>query len=97
MPNHGSLVLSDLAAHYLTLVREPCGLRGHLNVARLIDKRGDAKLTTDHAPTHVNCDKARVVSPLHGYSLPRCPSAYLPIGVGKELPPTKASAECGWD
>jgi hypothetical protein len=61
MPSYGSLVLSDLAAHYLTLVREPCGLRGRLNVGRLIDKQGDAKLT-DRVPTHANCDKARVFS-----------------------------------
>jgi hypothetical protein len=62
MPSHGSLALSDLAAHNLTLVREPCGLRGRLNVARLIDNQGDAKLDVDHVPTHANCDKARVFS-----------------------------------
>lgn len=61
MPSYGSLVLSDLAAHYLTLVREPCGQRGRLNVGRLLDKQGDAKLT-DHAPTLANYDKARVFS-----------------------------------
>jgi hypothetical protein len=61
MPNDGSLVLSDLAAHYLTLVREPCRVSGRLSVARLIDKQGDAKLN-DHMPTLANCDKARAFS-----------------------------------
>jgi hypothetical protein len=62
MLSHGSLVLSDLAAHYLTLVREPRGRRLRLNVARLLGKQGDDKLTTDHAPTHANREKARVFS-----------------------------------
>jgi hypothetical protein len=62
MPSHGSLVVSDLAAHYLTLVREPYGVSGRLSVARLIDKQGDAKLTADHVPTQGNCDKARAFS-----------------------------------
>jgi hypothetical protein len=56
MPSHGSLVLSDLAAHYLTLVREPRGLRGRLNLARLLDKQGDAKVTDSGA---CKLDKAR--------------------------------------
>jgi hypothetical protein len=34
---------------------------GPLNVARLLDKQGDAKLTDD-MPTLANCDKARVFS-----------------------------------
>jgi hypothetical protein len=61
MPSHGSLVLSDLAAHYLALAREPSGWRGRHTVARLLDKRGDAKLT-DRIPTLANCDKARTFS-----------------------------------
>jgi hypothetical protein len=61
MPNHGSLVPSDLAARYLALVREPCGWRGRHDVARLLDKPGDAKLT-DRMPTVANCDKARTFS-----------------------------------
>ena len=56
-----SLVLSDLAAHYLTLVGEPRGRRRGLNVARLLDKQGDAKLA-DHMPTLANRDKARAFS-----------------------------------
>jgi hypothetical protein len=58
MPNHGSLVLSDLTAHYLALVREPCGRH---NVARLLEKRGDAKLT-DRMPTLANSEKAGAFS-----------------------------------
>jgi hypothetical protein len=61
MSSHGSLVLSDLAVHYLTLVREPCGRRRGLNVARLLDNKGDAKLA-DHMPTLANRDKARAFS-----------------------------------
>ena len=61
MPNHGSLVLSDLAAHYLTLVRESHGRRGRLNVARPLDKQGDGQLT-DRMPTFANCDMARAFS-----------------------------------
>jgi hypothetical protein len=61
MPNHGSLVVSDLATHYLTAVREPCGGRRRLKVAGLLDKRGDDKLTGP-MPTPANCDKARAFS-----------------------------------
>jgi hypothetical protein len=61
MSSHGSLVLSDLAAHYLTLVREPCGRRRGLNVARLLDKQGDAKLA-DQMPTLAHRDKVRAFS-----------------------------------
>jgi hypothetical protein len=57
MPNYGSLVLSDLAAHYLALVHEPCRRRGHLNVT-LLDKQGDDKLT-EHAAALANYEKAR--------------------------------------
>jgi hypothetical protein len=60
MPNHGSLVLSDLATQYLTAVREPCGRRGPLT-AHLLDKQGDAK-PADHTPSLRNCDKARAFS-----------------------------------
>jgi hypothetical protein len=57
MSSLGSLLISDLAAQYLTLVRETCGRRGRLNVARRLDKQGDAKLT-DHALTLTGPDKA---------------------------------------
>jgi hypothetical protein len=70
MPSHGSLAVSDLAAHYLTLVREPRGRRRGLNAGRLLDKQGDAKLT-DHVPTLANCDNARAFS-LYG----RCKARY---------------------
>jgi hypothetical protein len=58
MPSHGSLVLSDVASHYLMLGREPCGQRGGVKVARLLGKQGDAQLV-DHMPTVANRDKAR--------------------------------------
>jgi hypothetical protein len=61
MPSHGSLILSDVAAHYLTLVREPCGRRGRLNVAHLLDKQGDAK-PTNHTPSLRNRDNAGAFS-----------------------------------
>ena len=57
----GSLVLSDLAAHYFMLVREPCGRWRGLNVARLLNKQGDAK-HADHMLRLANRDKARAFS-----------------------------------
>jgi hypothetical protein len=59
MPSHGSLVFSNLAAQYLAFVREPYGRRGRLNLARLLDKQGDAKLT-DHMLA--NSDEVRAFS-----------------------------------
>jgi hypothetical protein len=61
MPNHGSLVLSDIAAQYLTPVSDPCRRRGPFNVARLLRKQGDPKFA-DHLPTLSNCDTARAFS-----------------------------------
>jgi hypothetical protein len=61
MPSHGSLVLSDLAAHYLTFVRDPSRRRGRLDVAGLLDKQSDAKLT-EQMPTLANCEEARAFS-----------------------------------
>jgi hypothetical protein len=59
MPSHGSLVLSDLTAHYLASVREPWRRRVRHNLARLLDKQGDAKLA-DHMVA--NCDTERAFS-----------------------------------
>jgi hypothetical protein len=59
MPSHGSLVLSDLTAHYLASVREPCGRRVRHNLARLLDKQDDAKLADRMV---ANCDTARAFS-----------------------------------
>jgi hypothetical protein len=54
----------------LAIICEPCGRRGRLNVARLLDKQGDAKLT-DHMPTPANCDM------VHAFSLyDRCKARY---------------------
>ena len=56
------LTLSDVRGPTLTIVCEPCGLRGRYNVERLIAKHGaDAKLA-DPLVTLTNCDKARSVS-----------------------------------
>jgi hypothetical protein len=48
----------------LAIICEPCGRRGRLNVARLLDKQGDAKLT-DHMPTPANCDMVYAFSLYH--------------------------------
>jgi hypothetical protein len=61
MPSHGSLVLSDLAARYLKLVREPRERQGSLDIPRIFDKRVDTQFI-DHMPTVVNRDKARAFS-----------------------------------
>jgi hypothetical protein len=61
MPNHCLLVVSDLATHHLTAVREPCGGRRRLKVAGLLHKRGDDKLS-GQMPTPANCEKARSLS-----------------------------------
>jgi hypothetical protein len=45
----------------LAIICEPCGRRGRLNVARLLDKQGDAKLT-EHAPALADYEKARAFS-----------------------------------
>jgi hypothetical protein len=54
MPRDGAVVLSDLRNPTLSIVCEPCGRRGTYNVARLIERHGDAKLT-DLLQTLANC------------------------------------------
>jgi hypothetical protein len=61
MPRDGALVLSDVHEPTLIVVCEPCGRRGTYNVARLMEQRGDAKLT-DLLHTLANCPKARSAS-----------------------------------
>lgn len=61
MPRDGSLTLSDVRSTTLSLVCEPCGLRGRYVVARLIDEHGDPKLT-DLLLTLADCPKTRTVS-----------------------------------
>jgi hypothetical protein len=45
MPRDGSLTLSDVCNGKLSIVCEPCGLRGQNDVARLTAEHGDMKLT----------------------------------------------------
>jgi hypothetical protein len=58
MPRHGSLILSDLRVPTLTIVCAQCGRRGRYNVARLMERHGDAKLT-ELLCTLVECPKAK--------------------------------------
>jgi hypothetical protein len=58
---NGALVLSDVLGPTLSLVCEPCGRRGTSNVARLMERHGDAKLT-DLLQTLAICPKAHSVS-----------------------------------
>ena len=77
MPRHGSVILSDLREPTLTIVCEPCGRRGRYNVARLMEKYGDAKLT-ELLETLANCPKA--ISTIYD----RCKAVYE--GLGEALP-----------
>jgi hypothetical protein len=61
MPRDGAFVLSDLRSQTLSIVCEPCGRRGSYNVARLMERHGDAKLT-DLLQTLANCPKAKSAS-----------------------------------
>jgi hypothetical protein len=45
MPRDRSLTLSDVRNGKLSIVCEPCGLRGQYDVARLTAEHGDMKLT----------------------------------------------------
>ena len=70
MPRDGSLVLSDLRQPTPSIACEPCGRRGRLSVAKLMEEHGDAKLT-DLLLTLANCQKARSAS-IHD----RCKAVY---------------------
>jgi hypothetical protein len=61
MPRHGSLILSDLREPTLTIVCAQCGRRGRYNVARLMERHGDAKLT-ELLWTLVECPKAKLTN-----------------------------------
>jgi hypothetical protein len=61
MPRNDALVLSDLNEPTLTIVCQPCGRRGRYNVARLIERYGDAKLPGLRAMI-TDCSKAGAVS-----------------------------------
>ena len=53
--------LSDFRVPTLSIKCEPCGRRGRYNVARLMEKYGDAKLP-ELRHTLANCPKARSLS-----------------------------------
>jgi hypothetical protein len=53
-----SYILSDVLQPTLTVICESCGRRGRYSVARLIEKHGDAKLTT-LLDTLTGCPKPR--------------------------------------
>ena len=58
MPRDGALILSDVRNPMLSIVYEPCGRHGRYSVARLMERRGDARLT-DLLQTLADCPKAR--------------------------------------
>ena len=70
MPRDGSLTLSDVRGPNLTIACEPCGRRGRYNVAKLMERYGDAKLT-DLLLMLADCQKAHSAS-VHD----RCKAVY---------------------
>ena len=70
MPRDGAYILSDLRSPTLSIVCEPCGRHETYNVARLMERHGDAKMT-DLLQTLANCPKARSAS-IHD----RCKAVY---------------------
>jgi hypothetical protein len=62
MPRDGAVTVSDLRGPTLSIVCEPCGRRETYNMARLLERHGDAKLT-DLLQALANCPKrARLAS-----------------------------------
>jgi hypothetical protein len=61
MPRDGALTLSDIRSPTVTVVCEPCNRRGRYNVARLIERYGDAKMPGLLA-TLTGCPKARAAN-----------------------------------
>jgi hypothetical protein len=55
MPRADAMMLSDLATQALTIACAPCNRRGVHSVARLIAKRGDARLTELRVFLSVDC------------------------------------------
>jgi hypothetical protein len=55
------MILSDVRGPTLTIVCEPCVMRGRYTVAMLLEEHGDARLT-DLLQTLADCPKARSVS-----------------------------------
>jgi hypothetical protein len=61
MPRGGSITLSDVRSPTLSIVCAPCGRHGRYNVAKLMERYGDAKLT-DLLPILTECTKASSAS-----------------------------------
>ena len=61
MPRDGAFILSDVLIPTLSIVCEPCGRHETYNVARLMERHGDAKLT-DLLVEIAKCPKARSAS-----------------------------------
>ena len=61
MPRDGAYVLSDVREPTLIVVCEPCCRRGIYNIARLMERHGDAQLT-DLLHMLADCPKARRAS-----------------------------------
>jgi hypothetical protein len=58
-PKQGSRTLSDVTAPTITIVCEPCGRRGHYNVARLIERHGGDIRMPELLETLADCPKAQ--------------------------------------
>ena len=58
MPRDGAFILSDVLGPTLSIVCQPCGRRETYNLARLMERHGNAKMT-DLLQTLANCPKAR--------------------------------------
>ena len=70
MPRDGTLTLSDVRGPCLSIVCAPCGRCGRYNVAKLIERYGDAKLT-DLLLVLAECQKTHSAS-VHD----RCKAVY---------------------
>jgi hypothetical protein len=79
MSREGALTLADVRSPTLAIVCEPCSRRGHYNVAKLIERHGDAKLT-DLLVTLADCQRARSAN-VHD----RCRAVYDRLSVNDGL------------
>jgi hypothetical protein len=61
MPRDGALTLTDVRGPSLSIVCALCGRCGRYNVAKLMERYGDAKLT-DLLLTLADCQKAHSAS-----------------------------------
>jgi hypothetical protein len=71
MPRDGTFILSDLRSPTLSIVCEPCDRHGTYNVASLMERHGDTKLT-DLLQELADCPKAHAQS----ISMTRCTAVY---------------------